>query len=101
MATYSSALAWEIPWTEEPVGYSHKESDATKRLNNNTVMMKLILYDFLRMYLLPRPVGGGIKTVHWLTSSVGPISFLSPEKLEQRPEDKSQGMMLGAQQGFH
>ena len=22
MATYSSILAWEIPWTEEPVGYS-------------------------------------------------------------------------------
>ena len=22
MATYSSILAWEIPWTEEPGGYS-------------------------------------------------------------------------------
>ena len=22
MATYSSLLAWEIPWTEEPGGYS-------------------------------------------------------------------------------
>ena len=22
MATYSSILAWKIPWTEEPVGYS-------------------------------------------------------------------------------
>ena len=22
MVTYSSILAWEIPWTEEPVGYS-------------------------------------------------------------------------------
>jgi len=22
MATHSSILAWEIPWTEEPVGYS-------------------------------------------------------------------------------
>ena len=31
-ATHSSILAWEIPWTEEPVGYSpwgHKELDAT------------------------------------------------------------------------
>ena len=22
MATHSSIIAWEIPWTEEPVGYS-------------------------------------------------------------------------------
>ena len=30
MATHSSILAWKIPWTEEPGGYSlwgHKESD--------------------------------------------------------------------------
>ena len=30
MATHSSTLAWKIPWTEEPGGYSpwgHKESD--------------------------------------------------------------------------
>ena len=30
MATLSSVLAWRIPWTEEPGGYSpwgHKESD--------------------------------------------------------------------------
>ena len=38
MATHSSILAWEIPWTEKPGGYSswgHKELDATERLNNN------------------------------------------------------------------
>ena len=32
MATHSSILAWEIPWTEEP-GYSpwgHKEGDTTE-----------------------------------------------------------------------
>ena len=32
IATHSSILAWKIPWTEEPVGYSpwgHKESDMT------------------------------------------------------------------------
>ena len=32
MATHSSILAWEIPWTEEPVGYSswgHEELDVT------------------------------------------------------------------------
>ena len=30
MATYSSILAWRIPWTEEPSGYSpwgHQELD--------------------------------------------------------------------------
>ena len=32
MATHSSILAWRIPWTEEPGGYSswgHKELDTT------------------------------------------------------------------------
>ena len=40
MATYSTVLAWKIPWTEKPgrslVGYSprgHKESDTTERLH--------------------------------------------------------------------
>ena len=35
MATHSSTLAWKIPWTEEPVGYSpwgRKELDTTERL---------------------------------------------------------------------
>ena len=33
MATHSSILAWRIPWTEEPSGYSpwgHKELDPTE-----------------------------------------------------------------------
>jgi len=33
MATHSSILAWIIPWTEEPAGYSPwglKESEMTK-----------------------------------------------------------------------
>ena len=36
MATYSSTLAWKIPWTENLVGYSPwgwKESDTTERLH--------------------------------------------------------------------
>ena len=35
MATYSSILAWRIPWTEKPGGQhymGHKESDMTERL---------------------------------------------------------------------
>ena len=41
MATYSSILAWEIPWTEEPVGLPSmgvpKESDPILRLNDNSL----------------------------------------------------------------
>ena len=34
MATHSSILAWEIPWTQE-LGEVTKELDMTKPLNNN------------------------------------------------------------------
>ena len=36
MATHSSILAWEIPWTEEPGSYcpwGHKKRDTTERLS--------------------------------------------------------------------
>ena len=39
MATHSSILAWEIPWTGGPVGYSpvgHKESDKNERVCTHT-----------------------------------------------------------------
>ena len=39
MATHSSVLAWESPWTEDPGGYSpcsHKESDRTEQWNHTT-----------------------------------------------------------------
>ena len=41
MATHSSILTWEIPWTEEPgrlqsMG-SQKESDTTEQLNNKSI----------------------------------------------------------------
>ena len=40
MATHSSVLAWEVPWTEEPGGLYivhgvAKESDMTEQLSNN------------------------------------------------------------------
>ena len=36
MATHSNTVAWEIPWTEEPgEPWGRKESDTTKRQNNN------------------------------------------------------------------
>ena len=41
MATPFNILAWEIPWTEEPGGYSPwgcKKSDKTQQLNNKDLM---------------------------------------------------------------
>jgi len=38
MATHSSILAWEMPWTEEPgslQSLGSQESDTALRLNNN------------------------------------------------------------------
>ena len=38
MAAHSSILAWKIPWTEEPGGYSpwsHKELDTTEHMHTN------------------------------------------------------------------
>ena len=39
MATHSSILAWEIPWTEEPgrlhSPWGHKESDVTEHAEGN------------------------------------------------------------------
>ena len=40
--THSSIPAWEIPWTEEPGGYSpwgHKESDMTEQLSAHAHMV--------------------------------------------------------------
>ena len=37
MATHTSILAWEIPWTDNLAGYSlwgHKESDMTEQLTH-------------------------------------------------------------------
>ena len=45
MATHSSILAWKIPWTEEPVGYSpwgRKESDMTEQLHIQTSYIHLL-----------------------------------------------------------
>ena len=39
MATHTSILAWEIPWTEEPGGLQSmksKESDTTELLNSHS-----------------------------------------------------------------
>ena len=46
-ATHSSILAWRIPWTEEPGGYSswgREESDTTEKLSSH---MPLFVFKFL------------------------------------------------------
>ena len=55
MATHSSILAWRIPWTEEPVGYSpwgHKESDTTEQLHF-TSQTHIQIYSFITCFPLP------------------------------------------------
>ena len=43
MATHSSILAWEIPWTEEPGGaynpWGRKESDTTEGLTHTSITL--------------------------------------------------------------
>ena len=40
MATHSSVLAWEIPWTEEP---GRQQSMGSQRLGHNTSLCLLLL----------------------------------------------------------
>ena len=45
METYSSILAWRIPWTEEPGGlqpYGHKELDTTEQLSTDAQIAYII-----------------------------------------------------------
>ena len=42
MVIHSSTIAWKIPWTEEPVGYSpwgRRESDATEPLHFTVMIL--------------------------------------------------------------
>ena len=38
MATYSSILAWRIPWTEEPGGLQSMRSQSRTRLSDFTIV---------------------------------------------------------------
>ena len=45
MAAYSSIIAWEIPWTEEPGGLQSigsQESDTNERLNHNVKIIAIL-----------------------------------------------------------
>ena len=70
MGTYSSILAWRIPWTEEMAGYSpwcHKESDKTKWLSITTKRRYYLLRTFLSYLFL---IGG------WLLYNIVLVSAL-------------------------
>ena len=46
MTTHSSILAWRIPWTEEPGGYSpqgRKESETTEVTDRARMLFALLL----------------------------------------------------------
>ena len=89
MATYSSLLVWDIPWTEEPGGLQSirltKESDMTWRLNNNNSKYKCV-----EIALLVREEA---EKAPWRTcySSVHVFSrvWLLCESLDCRPADSS------------
>ena len=61
MATHSSILAWDIPWTEEPGGLQRIGS---QRVGNNTVI-KQQQYTVLFFFKLRGFVG---QLIHWLTN---------------------------------
>ena len=84
MATHSSFLAWEIPWTEEPSGLqlTGSQSDTTEQLNSTTLRyftLKLGSVDTVSLFSLciwkpvssPRRRGnrtGGVSGVGWQPS---------------------------------
>ena len=62
MATHSSILAWEIPWTDEPGGLQsmgHKELDMTEHAH--TVYGSRVMHEFLheRIYTQAPALGPG------------------------------------------
>ena len=68
MATHSSILAWEIPWTEEPGGlyspWGCKELDTTERLSLSLFTYNISLSLYVNLYLEFTSIlavsGGGI-----------------------------------------
>ena len=46
IATHSSILAWRIPWTEEPGGYSpwgHEESDTIEQHTHKEYLAQILI----------------------------------------------------------
>ena len=58
MATHSSTLAWEIPWTEEPSGL---QSMGSQRVGHNRACAHSMLYMQEKMLLLKWNYCMGVK----------------------------------------
>ena len=55
MATHSSILAWDTPWTEEHVGlqsWDWKVSDMTEQLNTQLMKMQLSSGNYVAIFFL-------------------------------------------------
>jgi len=55
VATHSSILAWEIPWTEEPGGLQSmglQEVDTTERLNHHHHHLNILLQSLITLQVL-------------------------------------------------
>jgi len=54
MATHSSVLAWEIPWTEEPNGLQSMGSQASDRMRSEVKVANLVENMLLEVCILER-----------------------------------------------
>ena len=61
MATHSSIIAWEIPWTEEPGGIQPMGS---QRATNTLSHFKRVFLKGLNTFHLPDHVNGLVKLCH-------------------------------------
>ena len=64
MTTHSSILAWRIPWTEEPGGYSRwgrKESNMTEQLSLSNLERHMSSVEQLRFLLWSLCSGFGME----------------------------------------
>ena len=55
MATYSSVLAWKVPWTEEPSGlhspWGHKELDITEHTHEPFILFWSLVKPYIYIYI--------------------------------------------------
>ena len=80
MATHSGILAWRIPWTEEPGGYSpwgHKESDTTEATQHACMRCytSIIVKSYREFSQLQKPSGLCLFISPSLCSSPNPIFY--------------------------
>ena len=72
LATHPNILAWRIPWTEEPVGYSpwgHKELATTEWLSTHTHINSIYVSIPISQFFPPHPFPVGI-SIHLFSVGV-------------------------------